>query len=98
MAEVPDLYMLTPVLTIIIMIFLLVLMIYFYSKTRVFPIILTIFSFSLIFGMYSLEVDNIPFTPYFQIFFLTIQGIFFMLTALNVYTDARYTRRSKRGR
>ena len=97
MAETPDLYMLTPVLTIIIMIFLLILMIYFYSKTRVFPIILTIFSFSLIFGMYSLEVDNIPFTPYFQIFFLSIQGILFMLTSLNVYTDARYTRRSKRG-
>ena len=98
MAEVPDLYMLTPVLTIILMIFLLILMIYFYSKTRVFPIILTIFLFSLIFGVYSLEIENIPFTPYFQIFFLTVQGILFMLTALNVYTDASYTRRAKRGR
>ncbi|MBA7494961.1 hypothetical protein ES702_05539 [subsurface metagenome] len=98
MSEVPDLYMLTPVLTILVMVFLLILMIYFYSKTRVFPIILTIFSFSLIFGVYSLEIENIPFTPYFQIFFLTIQGMLFILTALNVYTDVSYTRKSKRGR
>lgn len=85
----PDLYMLTPVLNIIVMMFLLILMIYFYGRNRVFPIMLIIFLFSLIIGVNSFSVHNIPFTPYFQLFFLLIQAVFFTLTSFDLYSSVK---------
>ena len=87
--ETPDLYILTPILTILILFVLMGLMIYFYRKLRVFPIILVVYLFSLVIGTMSIGEGIIPYTPYFQFFFLLIQTIFFMLTALNLFTKKK---------
>jgi len=81
-----DLYLLTPVLGIIILIILMGLMIFFYSKHTYFYFlpILVVFLFSIVIGMSSISESNIPFTPWFQIFFLLIQTVFFMLHTLEV--------------
>lgn len=75
----------TPVLSIVILIFLLVLMIYFYGKKKIFLPILTIYLFSMIMGLMALRIDNFPFTPYLQTFFIVIQTVFLLLTAIEVF-------------
>ena len=68
---------------IIVILLLLFLMIYFYSKKRYFLPILVVFLFSLIIGMLSMEF-GIPFTPYVQIFFMLMQSVFFIMTAIQL--------------
>ena len=66
-------------LTVFMMVFLMVLMLYFYMKINKFLPILVIFLFSIVFGMTSFVVAYIPFTPYIQIFFMLFHTIFFYL-------------------
>jgi hypothetical protein len=78
-------YLIAPVFSVLMLAILLILMVFFYTKKRVFVIILAIFLFSIILGVDSLNVDGIPFTPWFQVFFIVIQTVFFIMTAVNVY-------------
>lgn len=76
---------LTPLISVFILIFLMMLMVYCYRNQRYFLVILTIWSFSLIFGMISIQNWSLPFTPYFQIFFMVIQSVYFLQTSLQFY-------------
>jgi len=73
--------------SILFLLILMVLMIYFYSrhKYQYFLPILVVFLFSLIIGFYSLASKGFPFTPYFQLFFMLIQTVFFILHALEFF-------------
>lgn len=75
--------------SIFILVFLIVLMWYFYTKYKAnqikFLIVLVVFLFSIVIGMGSITSLSIPFSPYFQLFFLLIQTIFFILSALEVF-------------
>lgn len=77
-------------ISISMLVFLMVLMLFmYYSKKRIeFIPILIIFLFSLIMGINSLSID-FPLTPYFQLFFMLFQTIFFVLAALNYYNNKR---------
>lgn len=63
----------------------MIIMVVLYTKVRIFLVILTVFLFSLVIGMSSLEQFDIPFSPYIQIFFLVFQSIFFLMTSIEVY-------------
>lgn len=65
--------------SIILMVLLMILMIYFYVKIRRFLPVLIIFLFSIVIGMVSFSCSYLPFTPYFQIFFMLFQTILFYL-------------------
>lgn len=85
--EMPDLYLLTPMLGVVILLVLMVVMFQLYVKARRFLPILVVFLFSIIIGMDSLAEGNIPFTPYFQIFFIMFQSVFFLMTSIDLYKD-----------
>lgn len=65
---------------------LMVLMLVLYLKFRFFHIILIVFLFSIVIGMYSIADYSLPFSPYFQLFFLTFQSVIFILTS-NDYSN-----------
>jgi len=75
--------------TIGFMFVLMVLTLYFYLKIKSFLPILIVFLFSIVIGTSSLGGAFIPFTPWFQIFFVLFQTIFFALKALSYYNDKR---------
>ena len=77
------------IISILILVFLMVLMLFmYYSKKK--PIefvpILIVFLFSIILGIGSFSIQ-FPLTPYFQIFFVLFQTVFFVLTALEHYNN-----------
>jgi len=61
------------------LVFLMILMMYFYTKIDKFLPVLITFLFSIIFGMTSFEAAYIPFTPWAEIFFMLFQTVFFYL-------------------
>ena len=65
--------------SIFILVLLMILMIYLYQKVRKFLPELVVFLFSIVIGMLSISSLGIPYTPWIQIFFILIQGIFFYL-------------------
>ena len=67
------------------MIILMSIMLIVYLKIENWLIILVIFLFSLIIGALSFSMGDIPFTPYFQMFFIIFQLIIFVITSLDVY-------------
>lgn len=77
------------VLSISILFLLMVLMLIFYLKVRIFLIIGTIFLFSLIIGMVSISKFMLPFSPYIQLLFLTFQSVFFIITTLELKEKLR---------
>jgi len=85
----PDMYMLTPILSILVILILLIFMIYLYMKMRVWPVMLIVYLFSLVIGMNSIATEHIPYTPYFQIFFLLIQSVIFIITSFELYKKPR---------
>jgi len=72
----------------IVLIILMFLMVYLYSKHRIFLPILIVFLFSMIMGNMSLEIVNFPFTPYFQTFFIIFQTIFLLITSIEVFKSS----------
>ena len=74
-----------PFLSIFILIVLMVLMIGMYKYFRIWWIILVVFLFSLIIGGLSISVGDIPFSPYFQIFFIIFQSVFFIIMTMKVF-------------
>jgi len=75
--------------SITIMLVLIVLTLYSYLKIKSFLPITIVFLFSIVIGTSSLEGAFIPFTPWFQIFFVLFQTIFFALKALSYYDSKR---------
>ena len=73
--------------SIFILVFLTVLMWYFFttykSNQTKFVVIVVIFLFSIIIGVSSIASVSIPFSPWFQLFFLLIQTIFFILSVID---------------
>lgn len=74
-----------PFLSIFFIVFLIALMIFLYLKIRVLLVILLVFLFSIIIGILFLTIENIPFTPWIQIFFIFFQSIIFIITVLEAY-------------
>ncbi len=74
-------------LSIFIISLLMLAMIYFYFKHKVFLIIFTIFLFSIIFGFAAFTVVLFPFTPYLQIFFMLFQSSIFLITTENLFSQ-----------
>ena len=73
----------------LILVLLIYLMLYLYVKIEEFEPMLIVFLFSLIIGTTSLSVIDIPFTPWFQIFFMLFQTVLFLLKALQYYYNKR---------
>lgn len=71
---------LTPIFTLFLLVFLLVLMLICYRYFPKMIIILIVFAFSLVIGALSTQIGDIPFTPYFQIFFILFQSAMFILS------------------
>ena len=65
--------------TIILMLFLIVLMLYFYKSISNLLPTLVLFLFSIVFGMLSFSGSFLPFTPYIQLLFILIQTVFFYM-------------------
>lgn len=65
-------------------------MVYFYLRVRKFLVILTVFLFSIVFGISALFIASFPFTPYFQLFFIAFQSVMFLKTTQDYYN---YTKR-----
>ena len=78
-------YLLTPIISFLILFILMIIMVFLYAKMRVFLPILVVFLFSLIIGIVSLGTPNFPFSPWFQVFFIMFQTIFFVLTSQKAY-------------
>ena len=69
------------ILTMIILIFVIAVNLLFFLKMRIFFIILGIFLYSIYLWYNSLIVE-MPMTPYFQNFFMLIQFLIFVATAI----------------
>ena len=72
-----------PFLSVAVMLFLMMLTIACYMKWRYFLVMITLFLFSIVIGMISIAEASIPFTPWFQIFFMVFETIFFYLCTNN---------------
>lgn len=71
----------TPIIDVGILLSLVLLMLVLYYKFRIFPIILLVALMSIIIGVSSISLQYNPFTPFFQIFFICFQVVFFLKTA-----------------
>jgi len=78
-----------PILTVAIMVFMMIFMIYIYLKVHIFYVIMGIYCFSIYIWFASLSVD-MPLAPVFQNFFLLIQSLFMIARSFQV------TRKKKR--
>lgn len=76
---------LEPFIALFILIILMIIMAILYLKIRLFLPILVVFLFSLIIGFNSISYEYIPFNPYFSIFFILFQSVFFIETSLQQY-------------
>ena len=65
--------------SILILVLFIIFMVYLYQKVKKFLPELVVFLFSIVIGMLSISSLGIPYTPWIQIFFILIQGIFFYL-------------------
>jgi len=76
---------LQPFIALFILIILMIFMVILYKYVRIWVVILVLFLFSLIIGVYSLSYEYIPFNPYISILFILFQSIFFLVVSLEVY-------------
>lgn len=74
-----------PALNIFILVFLIALMLIAYYKIKRFIVVLFIFLFSIVIGILAISTAELPFNPYLPIFFILLQGIFFIMFTLEVY-------------
>jgi hypothetical protein len=79
-----DMEFTAPILSVIMMFFLILLNLYAWHKVRNWLLVFVIFMFSMIFGVVALSIE-IPFTPYFQIFFIIVQLVILFLMSFRVY-------------
>jgi len=66
-----------------LLIFLMILMLVFYAKFQILPLVIVLYLFSVVIGVLSLQKGDIPFSPYFQSFFLLFQSVLFILTIID---------------
>lgn len=76
---------LNAILSVFFIIALIGLMLICYLKVRILLVILLVFLFSLIIGVMFLSIENVPFTPYIQIFFILFQSVFLIITFVEAY-------------
>jgi len=76
--------MISPLIEIVIIIFLIILMIYCYRHFDGFWIMTIILVFSVIFGIISLANFQLPFTPFIQTFFIVIQLLMVLFKIINL--------------
>lgn len=69
--------------TLSIMIFLMVLMLVLYLKYKKYNLIIIVYLFSLIIGVESFTIGYLPFTPWFQIFYVVFMTIIFVYTSID---------------
>ena len=84
---------LTPILDVGVLITFIILMMYVYAKFRIFPLILLIMLISLIIGVSSIQLAYNPFTPYFQVFFILFQTVFFLKTSIEYQKEYKRLKR-----
>ena len=63
----------------------MIIMIIVYYKLRIWLVIFVIFIFSIIIGLNSLNIDNVPLNPYISIFFIFFQMSFFIIRSIEIY-------------
>ena len=73
-----------PLINFFMLIFLIILSLYCYTKVRRYLISLVVFLFSLIIGIRSMSETEMPFTPYIQVFFIVFQVIIILLMSLEL--------------
>lgn len=73
-------------LSILIFLMLLMLFMYYAKGRRQFLPILVVYLFSIILGMGSISIQ-FPITPYFQIFFMLFQSVYFILTTIDMFYE-----------
>ena len=78
---------LTPLLDVGILLCFMILMVYLYSKFRIFPLVLLTALISLIIGVVSIDLQYNPFTPFFQVFFILFQTLFFVKTSIDLFQE-----------
>lgn len=78
-----DTTIVAPLGTIFLLVVLVALMLICFQKFRYFPVIFTLWVFSMVLGVMALNVD-LPLSPFIQIFFLVFQSIMFILDVFDV--------------
>ena len=73
------------------LVIMMILMIYAYKKIRRFLPVLIIFLFSIVLGMMAMSVLGIPFTPWFQLFFILFQTIIFYYSVIELQENEGFT-------
>jgi len=68
----------------IIFIALMIIVLHF-EKIRIFTIVLVIFLFSIVIGILSMSIKELPFNPYLPLFFILFQSILFIKFTIEVY-------------
>jgi hypothetical protein len=68
----------------IIFIALMIIVLHF-EKIRIFTIVLVIFLFSIVIGILSMSIQELPFNPYLPLFFILFQSILFIKFTIEVY-------------
>jgi len=79
----------SPIVSTFLIIFLMVAMVYLYRYQRFFLLIFIVWIFSIVIGLISIKNFWLPFSPYFQIFFMLIQSVYLFLTSINLFEEFR---------
>lgn len=75
---------LTPLIEVFFIIFLIILMIYLYSKMEGYWLMMITLMFSIIIGSISIYNFILPFTPYIQLFFMVFQLLIVVFKLYNL--------------
>jgi len=73
-----------PFLVIFMLIILMIFMVIIYKYVKIWLMILVIFLFSIIIGINSMTIEGVPLNPYFSIFFILFQSVFFIKRSMEV--------------
>lgn len=69
--------------TLTIMFFFIGLILVLYLKYKMYHIIIIVYLFGLVIGAMSFTIGYIPFTPYFQIFYVVFLTVIFVYTSID---------------
>jgi len=74
---------------LVVLILLMVILLGLYIKYKKFELMLLVFAFSLFIFFESLSDVNIPFTPWFQLFFIGFQSFIIIFTSVAYYEEKK---------
>lgn len=83
MENLIEMTILTPLISIIIFVMMIVLMIYCSKNFRYLEAILLIFLISVVIGVMSIQANILPFSPIIQVFFMLFQLVYLVRASLN---------------